>query len=144
MCNVFITKYEWVQYFTNSAHRCLCVLQSKNRLNKFLMQQNQKAYMGRTFDLKQISAMFRLIWLSGVLLSWKIHTDRYHTEVELISFNCGLCCFTSPVQVSLSPILTLLGIDKYQTQTKTDTHTPAHTCTLVAALQCTNKWAGIY
>lgn len=81
----------------------------RNNLNESVMQQNQRLYKQRTSDWKWISAMFRLTWLSGVLFSWEIHTDRYCAEVELISSNCGLCCFTFSVwvQVSLSPPLSV-------------------------------------
>ena len=106
----------------------------------------EKPFIGRTFDWKQISAMFRLTWLSGVLFSWKIHTDRYRAGVELISSNCGLCCFTSPVwlQVSLPPSPPLpftpsSSLGNCIMINIKHTHTPvAHT----EKLQCTNKSAG--
>lgn len=93
-CSIFL--YTNILYFPAA-----CLLPSEY---ESVMQHDQNVYMGRTVDWKQISAMFRLIWLSGVPLSWEIHTDRYRAQVELISSNCGLCCFTPHVLVSSYPL----------------------------------------
>lgn len=121
---------------------CCVFIAVGNDSNESVMQQNKKLFMGRSLDWKQISAMFRLTWLSGVLFSWKIHTDSYRVEMELISSNCGLCCFTSPVWLQVSPSLSrplslspspslgsciLINIK----HTDTHTHTNTHTCSAI-------------
>lgn len=106
---------------------CCMFIAVRNDLNEFVLQQNQKLFIGRIFDWKQISGMLRLTWLSGVLFSWKMHTDRYRAEGELISSNCGLCCFTAPVrlQVSLSLSSSLSLGNCILINIK---HTHTHTC----------------
>lgn len=48
---------------------CCMIVAVGNDLNAFALRKKQKLFMGRTFDWLQISAMFRLTWLSGVLFN---------------------------------------------------------------------------